>query len=217
MISAVGFVPISYQFIGVITRACQVRRGGCHRVDAVLRAWVVKERTMDWVGIVVSVGLPFGTAVVASLVDPRHVSRRSELGKAMKHVGRRDRREVTKALRDGRAVSDPRLASLAAAFAKEEMERSDYRGPPRRQEIFALILGAAAVGLLAAFARHESGVVPAFVGGYCLVVVWVVGLRRLVPSHRDSTDRLLTAYRANVALAERSGPGEFERVRFGMP
>jgi hypothetical protein len=172
---------------------------------------------MDWVGIVASVAVPVGTSLIAPLISPGHISSRSELGGAMKHVGRRGRSEVSKALRDGRAVSDPRLASLAAAFAKEQMERSDYRGPPRRQEVFALVLGAVAVGLLAAFARHETGVVPAFVGGYCLVVVWVVGLRRLVPSRRDSTDRLLTAYRANVALAEKSGPGEFERFRYGMP
>jgi len=67
------------------------------------------------------------------------------------------------------------------------------------------------------FAHLESGVVPAFVGGYSLVVVWVVGLRRLVPSHRHSTDRLLMAYRANVSLAQKAGPGELDRVRFGTP
>ncbi|HEY4809491.1 MAG TPA: hypothetical protein VIH71_00405 [Solirubrobacteraceae bacterium] len=168
---------------------------------------------MDWVSIVVSVGLPFG----APLLDPRRISPRGELGKAMKHAGRRGRKEVAGALRDGRAVTDPHLASLAAAFAKEQMRRSDYRGPPRRQEALALVAGAALVALLAVFARHESGVVPAFVGGYSLVVVWVVGLRRLVPSHRHSTDRLLMAYRANVLLAQKAGRGEFDRIRFGMP
>jgi len=55
------------------------------------------------------------------------------------------------------------------------------------------------------------------IGVYALVVVWVVGLRRLIPTHRDSTDRLLTAYRANTALAEKAGPGAFDRVRFGTP
>jgi hypothetical protein len=168
---------------------------------------------MDWVSIVLSIGLPCG----APLLDPRRISPRSELGKAMKHVGRRGRKEVARALRDGRAVADPHLASLAAAFAKEQMRRSDYRGPPRRQEVLALLVGAAVVALLAVFSRHESGVVPAFVGGYSLAVVWVVGLRRLVPSHRDSTDRLLMAYRANDLLAQEAGPGEFDRVRFGMP
>jgi hypothetical protein len=143
------------------------------------------------------------------------VSRRGcEFGRAMK---RRGRNEVTRALRDGRAVADPHLASLAAALAKEQMRRSDYRGPPRRQEVLTLVVGGAAVALFAAFARHESGVVPAFVGGCALVVVWVVGLRRLVPSHRQSTDRLLTAYRTNVLLAEKAGPGAFERVRVGTP
>ena len=168
---------------------------------------------MDWVGIVLSAALPFGTA----LLDPRRISPRSELDKAMKHVGRRARNEVTGALRDGRAVADPHLASLAAALAKEQMRRSDYRGPPHRQEVLLLIAGAAAIALLAVFAHHESGVMPAFVGGYSLVVLWVVGLRRLVPTHRHSTDRLLIAYRANVSLAERAGPGEFDRVRFGTP
>jgi hypothetical protein len=168
---------------------------------------------MDWMGIVLGLGMPF----VIPLLDPRRVSPRGGLGTAMRPVGRRGRREVTRALRDGRAVADPHLASLAAALAKEQMRRSDYRGPPRRQEVLTLVAGAAAVAVLAVLARHESGVAPAFVGGYSLVVVWVVGLRRLVPSHRHSTDRLLIAYRANVLLAEKAGPGEFDRIRFGMP
>jgi hypothetical protein len=168
---------------------------------------------MDWPGILFSVGSPF----LYPLLDPRRVSPRGELGKAMKRVGRRSRNEVTSALRDGRAVADPRVASLAAALAKEQMRRSDYRGPPRRQEVLTLIVGAVVVGLFAAFAQHESGVVLAFISAYSLVVVWVVGLRRLVPSHRNSTDRLLTAYRMNVSLAEKAGPGELDRIRFGTP
>jgi hypothetical protein len=115
---------------------------------------------MDWVGIVLAVVGPF----VTPLLNPRRIAPRGELGKAMKHVGRRGRKEV-----------------------------------------------------LVVFARLESGDVPAFVGGYSLVVVWVVGLRRLVPTRRDSTDRLLTTYRANVLLAEKTGPGAFDRVRFGTP
>jgi Flp pilus assembly protein TadB len=168
---------------------------------------------MDWVGIVVSVASPFA----APLLDPRRISPRSELGKALKRTGRRGRNEVTKALRDGRAVSDPHLASLAAALAEEQMRRSDYRGPPRRQEVLTLILGAAALAPLAALRHQEPGVLPVFVCGYSLLVVWVVGLRRLVPTHRHTTDRLLTAYRANAALGEQAGPGELERVRFGTP
>jgi hypothetical protein len=77
--------------------------------------------------------------------------------------------------------------------------------------------GATAVAPFVVLARHESGVVPAFVGGYTLIVVWVVWLRRLVPSPRHSTDRLLMTYRANASLAEKVGPGEFDRSRFGMP
>jgi len=168
---------------------------------------------MNWVGIVFAVGLPFA----APLLDPRRISPRSELGKAMKHVGRRGRSEVTRALRDGRVVADPHLASLAAALAEEQMRRSDYRGPLRRQEVLMLIGGAAAVALFALFARHEADAVAAFVGTYSVGVIWVVGLRRLVPSHRHSTDRLLMAHRANVLLAEEVGPGAFERIRFGVP
>jgi len=134
----------------------------------------------------------------------------------MKHVGRRSRREVTSALRDGRAVANPGLASLAAALAKEQMERSDYRGPPRKLEVLGLVFGAAVVAVVA-LSSHEAGVAPALVGGYALLVVWAVGLRRLVPSHRDTTDRLLTAYRSNALLAEKAGPGELDRVRLGIP
>jgi hypothetical protein len=168
---------------------------------------------MDWAGLVLSIGLPF----VTPLLDPRRVSARTELGKAMKRAGRRGRGEVTRALRDGRAVADPHLAGLAAELAREQMRRSDYRGPPHRQEVLTIIAGAAVIALFAMFARHESGVVPAFAGGYILIVVWVVWLRRLVPSHRHSTDRLLMAYRANVLLAEKAGPGELDRIRFGIP
>jgi hypothetical protein len=168
---------------------------------------------MDWVGLSMSLALP----LVTPLLDPRRVSPRSELGKAMKQVGRRGRTEVARALRDGRAVSDPHLAGLAVALATEQMRRSDYRGPPGRRDVLALVAGAVVLALFAAIARHESGVVPALVGGYLLAVIWVVGLRRLVPSHRHSTDRLLTAYRANASLAEQAGPGELDRVRFGTP
>jgi hypothetical protein len=168
---------------------------------------------MDWVGILVSVGSPFA----APLLDPRRISSRSDLGKALKRVGRRGRDEVKRALRDGRAVADPHLAGLAAALAEEQMRLSDYRGPPRRQEVLTLIAGAGALALVGAFGRHEPGVLPAFVGVYSVVVIWVVGLRRLIPSHRHTTDRLLIAYRANASLAEKAGPGELERVRFGMP
>jgi hypothetical protein len=168
---------------------------------------------MDWAGIVLSVGLPF----VTTLLDPRRISPRTELGKALKHIGRRGRNEVTRALRDGRAVADPQLASLAAALAKEQMRRSDYRGPPSRQDVLTLLLGAAAVALVAALGRHESGVLAALVGSYALVVIWIAGFRRLIPTHRHPTDRLLTAYRANVLLAEKAGPGAFDRVRIGMP
>jgi hypothetical protein len=168
---------------------------------------------MDWVSIVLAVVGPF----VTPFLNPRRIAPRGELGKAMKHVGRRGRKEVAWALRDGRAVAEPHLASLAAALAQDQMQRSDYRGPPRRREVLTLIAGAVAIALVVVFARLESGDVPAFVGGYSLVVVWVVGLRRLVPTRRDSTDRLLTAYRENVLLAEKTGPGAFDRVRFGTP
>jgi hypothetical protein len=168
---------------------------------------------MDWVSIVTAVALPLATP----LLDPRKVPPRGELGKALKHVGWCGRKEVEASLRDGRAVADPHLASLAAALAKERMQRSDYRGPPQRREVLTLLGGGAVIALLLAFVRLESGAAPAFIGVYALVVVWVVGLRRLIPTHRDSTDRLLTAYRANTSLAEKAGPGAFDRVRFGTP
>jgi hypothetical protein len=168
---------------------------------------------MDWVSLVLTAALP----LVTQLLDPRRVPPRGKLGKALKHVGWRGRKKVEASLRDGRAVDDPHLASLAAALAKERMQQSDYRGPPQRREVLMLLGGGGVIALLLAFARLESGVAPAFIGVYALVVVWVVGLRRLIPTHRDSTDRLLTAYRANTSLAEKAGPGAFDRVRFGTP
>jgi hypothetical protein len=168
---------------------------------------------MDWVSLVLTAALP----LVTPLLDPRRVPPHGELGKALKHVGWRGRKKVDASLRNGRAVDDPELASLAAALAKERMQRCDYRGPPQRREVLTLLGGGAVIGLLLAFVRLDSGAAPAFIGGYALVVVWVVGLRRLIPTQRDSTDRLLMAYRANASLAEKAGPGAFDRVRLGVP
>jgi hypothetical protein len=87
----------------------------------------------------------------------------------------------------------------------------------RTEEVLMLIAGAAAIALLAVFAGLESGVVPGFVGGYSLILVWVVGLRRLVPSHRDATDRLLMVYRAMLCLRRRPGRERTTAFASGRP
>jgi hypothetical protein len=155
--------------------------------------------------------------LAVGLLDPRRVPPGSELGQTMKRSGRRARGEVRKALRDGRAVADPRLAGLAAAVAQEQMNRIDYRGPLRKQEVLMLLAATAQVALALTVGLHHLGVAATDIGGSLLAVSWVVGLRRVTPSHRHPTDRLLVAHRANLLLANQSGPGELDRIRLGMP
>ena len=81
-----------------------------------------------------------------------------------------------------------------------------------------LLAGIAEVGLVFAVGAHHLATQYSDAGGSVLVVFWVVVLRRATPSHRHSTDRLLTAYRANLSLAGTSEPGELDRrVLLGMP
>jgi hypothetical protein len=168
---------------------------------------------MSWLMPALFLGFVFSVG----WLDPRRVPSRSELGRTMKRVGRRARGEVRNALRDGRAVTDPRLAALAAAVAQEEMDRIDYRGPLRKQEVLMLLAGTAQVALVLAVGLHHLGIAFSDIGGSLIVVFWVVVLRRATPSHRHPTDRLLTAHRANLSLAGESGPGELDRIRLGMP
>jgi hypothetical protein len=159
----------------------------------------------------------FGFLLSVAWLDPRRIPPHSELGRTMKRAGGRARGDVRKALRDGRAVANPGLAALAAAVAQEEMNRIDYRGPLRKQEVLMLFAGTAQVALAVAVGLSHLGVAFSDIGGSLIVVFWVVVLRRLTPSHRHPTDRLLTAYHANLLLADQSGPGELDRIRLGMP
>jgi hypothetical protein len=129
----------------------------------------------------------------------------------MQRAGRRARRDVNSAVREGRAVRDSALASLAAAVAQERMKRTDYRGPLLRQEKLMLLAGIAQVTLALAVGANHLGTQYSDIGGSVVVVFWVVGLRRVTPSHRHSTDRLLTAYQANLSLAGASGHEELDR------
>lgn len=152
--------------------------------------------------------LLLGLFVAAGSLDPRRIPRRSELGKVLRRVGRPARREIDSALREGRAVGDPRLASLAAAVAQERMNRIDYRGPLLKQEKLFLLAGIGEVALTLVLGVHHLASQEGNIGGSVLAVFWVVGFRRLTPSHRHSTDRMLTAYKRNVSLGESVGPGE---------
>ena len=80
-----------------------------------------------------------------------------------------------------------------------------------------LLAGIAEVTLTLVVGANHLATVYTNVGGSVLAVCWVVGLRRATPSHRHSTDRLLTAYRANLSLADASGLGELDGVLLGMP
>jgi hypothetical protein len=135
----------------------------------------------------------------------------------MQRIDRRGRLEVRNALRDGRAVNEQRLAALAAAVAQDQMSRIDYRGPLLRQEKIMVLAVIAEIALAAAVGLRDLGATFSSLGASTIVVFWVVGLRRVTPSHRQPTDRLLTAYRANRTLADNSPRGELDRIQLGMP
>ncbi len=97
------------------------------------------------------------------------------------------------------------------------MDRIDYRGPLLWQEAVMVLALAAEITILVLVGRRHLGADYSGIVGSALAVVWVVALRRFTPSHRHSTDRLLIAYRTNLALAEQAGPGELDRVRLGLP
>jgi hypothetical protein len=160
--------------------------------------------------------LLFALVVAVSWLDPRRIPRRSELGLALRGVGYRARRKVDRALRDGRAVEDPSLAALAAAVAQERMRRIDYRGPLLRGEKLLLAAGIAEVAVALLIGVHHLTAQYATIGGSVIAVFWVVGFRRLTPSHRHPTDRLLLAFRANQELAQSAGAGELGRVLLGV-
>jgi len=62
-------------------------------------------------------------------------------------------------------VADPGLAVLAAAVAQEEMNRIDYRGPLRKQEVLMLLAGPARVALAVAVGLYHLGITFSDVGG----------------------------------------------------
>jgi hypothetical protein len=97
------------------------------------------------------------------------------------------------------------------------MDRIDYRGPLLRREKLMLLAGVAEVTLALVVGADHLDTQYSDIGGSVLAVFWVVGLRRATPSHRHSTDRLLTACQANLLLVGGSGFGELERVLLGMP
>jgi len=160
--------------------------------------------------------LLFALAVGVGWLDPRRIPRRSDLGRALRGIGYRARRKVDKALREGRAVEDPRLAALAAAVAQERMRRIDYRGPLLREEKLLLAAGIAEVTVALLIGVHHLTAQYTTIGGSVIAVFWVVGLRRLTPSHRHPTDRLLLAYWANQGLAQSAGAGELGRALLGV-
>jgi hypothetical protein len=147
-----------------------------------------------FVGLVVSLGW----------LDPRHLPRRSELGHAMQRVGRRGRLEVRNALRDGRAVNETRLAALAAAVAQDRMSRIDYRGPLLTREKVMVIAVLAESALAAALGLRDLGATFSGLGASTIVVFWVVGLRRVTPSHLE---------RRGSAWADRAGRSQSVRGR----
>ena len=122
-------------------------------------------------------------------------------------VGWRGRRKVDRALRLGGQVSDPRLASLAAAQAQRQMELLDYRGPLLPSEKAMFVPAVLAIVLFVTLGRGP---------GDCVLIALVVsvgyltgdvGLRRLIPTHRRPENRLRRAYEDNLKLAEKAYPG----------
>jgi len=97
------------------------------------------------------------------------------------------------------------------------MSRIDYRGPLLRQEKLFLLAGIGEVALTLVVGVHHLARQEGTIGGSVLAVFWVVGFRRLTPSHRHSTDRMLTAYTRNRSLGESVGRGELDRSLLGMP
>jgi len=148
---------------------------------------------------------------------PGAVSPRSELGHALRAVGRRGQREVNAALRDGRAVDDARLAALAAALAESRMNEADHRGPVRRWEGVSVVVVAVLAGAVFALGRDWRSTGIALGVCWLLMVGWLLGLRRLIPTTRDPrADRLLMAHRANADLAAQAGPASLEHAGIGL-
>lgn len=167
---------------------------------------------MSWFVLIIFGGL----LLCVGWLDPRRLPRGGELGQAMRRVSRRDRREVRQALREGRAVHDSRLASLAASLARDEMRRVDYRGPLLAQEKAMIVLGIAGIALALAVGFRHLRQVGIELLGSGLVIVWVTGLRRVTPAHRHATDPLRAAYQSNLALTRRSGVGVIDQLQLDV-
>ena len=132
--------------------------------------------------------------------QPR-VLTRLEWGRAWRALDKADRRRITRAVRRGEALDDPRLAALAIGAAQRD--QAGLSSPERRRRlqrglgVFAAVLG---VYWLAVFAFDEGGVLNLLIGAFWLLFfapVFGIYQPRVI-------ERAAKAEQANRAVVERA-------------
>lgn len=139
---------------------------------------------MDWSGVAIAGGMP----LVASLV----ISRRAGGTAHLQGLSRPQRREIARAVRQGRATSDPVLAAATAAQAQRAQRITGLTLGARWWQLLMVLLGCLLVVVLAlALVRRQ----PALAVKYAVLLAGTGCLPALRRRWERRTTRALEANR----------------------